>query len=95
MKSERQRKPDTGMVRPQRPKPHDFRQVYLVLGWGGICEHYRTNWRVVRRWIEEEGREGLKIERDEIVARFGRATRYVAGLRMGQRRKVVGRRERG
>lgn len=85
----RKRKPDTGMVRPQRPKPADFRQVYLVLGWGGVCEHYRTNWRVIRRWIEEEGREGLKVERDEIVAQFGRATRYVLGRRMGQRSRAV------
>jgi hypothetical protein len=83
------RKPDTGLIRPQRPKPHDFRQMYLILGWGGIVEHYNTNWRVVRRWIEEEGRDGLKIERDEIMARFGRATQYVLGKRMGQRRGAV------
>lgn len=73
-----------GVTRPYRPKPADFRQVYLQIGWDGIEEHYATNWRVIRRWIEEEGREGLIAERAAFVeaARVearGRRKRYVMG----------------
>lgn len=58
--------PDGG-VRPYRPKPADFRAVYVSMGWDGIDEHYGTNWRVIRRWIEEEGRAGLIAERAAYV----------------------------
>ena len=65
------RKWDTGLVRPYRLKPDDFRQTYIEMGWDGICDHYRTNWRVIRRWIDEEGREGLKRERAQFLVNNG------------------------
>ena len=76
---------DTGLVRPYRPKPPDFRDVYLRMGWDGITDHYRTNWRVIRRWIDEEGREELAAARRAAVLqkndqeRRERARRYVLG----------------
>lgn len=54
---------DTGLVRPYRPCPKDFRERFLEMGWDGIDEHYNTNWRCIRRWIEESGGEELRAER--------------------------------
>jgi hypothetical protein len=59
----RRRQPD-GFVRPYRPCPRDFRETFLVLGWDrAIEEHYRTNWRCIRRWIEECGGIELRMAR--------------------------------
>lgn len=74
---------DTGMVRPYRPCPSDFRETFLELGWDGIDEHYHTNWRVIRRWIEEAGGEKLRAERRELSGGTARPTlrakRFVLG----------------
>ena len=75
---------DTGLVRPYRPKPADFRETYIRMGWDGIDEHYGTNWRVIRRWIEEEGRLKLIAARAAFVEaqradRRSRRKRYVMG----------------
>ena len=63
------RRNDTGLVRPYRPKPHDFRDRYIEMGWDGLDEHYRCNWRCIRRWINEEGREDLVAARADAVRR--------------------------
>lgn len=68
----RARTPDTGLVRPYRPRPDDFRQTYIQMGWDGIVEHYNTNWRVIRRWIIEEGAADLRAARAAYVAANGR-----------------------
>lgn len=47
------------------------------MGWDGIEEHYGTNWRVIRRWIEVEGRDDL------IAARAA----YVEEQRLERRRE--------
>jgi hypothetical protein len=76
---------DTGLLRPYRPKPDNFREVYIRIGWDGIEEEFNTNWRVIRRWIDEEGRDGLIAARAAFVAqlqaerRRQRAKRYVTG----------------
>lgn len=78
---------DTGLERPYRPLPADFRERFLELGQGKeIEEHYRTNWRVVRRWIEEAGGDALRKERYRLSGGFARpnkrgdkAKRYVMG----------------
>lgn len=75
---------DTGMVRPYRPKPACFRETYIRMGWDGIDEHYGTNWRVIRRWIDQEGRAGLILARAAFVEaqraeRRARRQRYVIG----------------
>jgi len=62
------RRNDTGLVRPYRPKPDDFRDRYIEMGWDGLDEHYRCNWRCIRRWIMEEGREQLRAARAAAVA---------------------------
>jgi hypothetical protein len=85
MAPSRIRRNDTGLVRPYRAKPADFRERYIEMGWDGIDEHYRTNWRVIRRWILEEGRDGLKAARSAHVrakqqAEQSRRRRYVAGI---------------
>lgn len=60
---------DTGLVRPYRPKPDDFRDRYIEMGWDGLDEHYRCNWRCIRRWIDEEGRADLVAARADAVRR--------------------------
>ncbi|MCK8457025.1 hypothetical protein [Sphingomonas faeni] len=59
-----------------RSKPADFRAVYIAIGWGGIEAHYGTNWRVVKRWIDEEGREELIAARAVAVDRQRRRARF-------------------
>ncbi|WP_447724599.1 hypothetical protein [Sphingomonas koreensis] len=84
------RRPDTGLQRPYRPKPADFRDVFLRLGQSKeIEEHYSTNWRCIRRWIEEEGGDELRAERAKLTGsvlrphrRSGVARNYVLGLRL-------------
>lgn len=56
-----------GITKPYRPVPNDFRETYVRMGWDGIEDHYGTNWRVIRRWIEIEGRAGLIQERAAYV----------------------------
>lgn len=82
--------PDGG-IRPYRPCPVDFREVFLVLGQSKeIEEHYRTNWRIIRRWIEECGGDALRAERYAVSGGFarpnkrtgGRAARYVLGKKL-------------
>lgn len=87
MNSQVKRKWDTGMERPYRPMPVDFRETYLLMGWDGIEEHYGTNYRCIRRWIDEAGGEDLRKERAAITGsapkphlRSKRAKRYVMGL---------------
>ncbi len=78
---------DTGLVRPYRSAPADFRDVFLRLGWDrAIEEHYRTNWRCIRRWIEESGGDELRAARAAISGsslkpgqRSGVARAYVLG----------------
>lgn len=84
------RRPDTGLQRPYRVLPADFREVFLRLGQSKeIEEHYRTNWRVIRRWIEEAGGEELRAERSKVTGlplqpkrRSGVARAYVLGRRL-------------
>lgn len=81
------RKWDTGLQKPYRELPSDFRAVFLELGQDrAIEEHYRTNWRVIRRWIEEAGGDELRAARSAITGsalkpakRSGMARRYVLG----------------
>lgn len=79
---------DTGLKRPTRPCPRDFRETYLQLGQSKeIEDHYRTNWRVIIRWIEESGGDELRQARSAVSgqpvrpgSRSDRARRYVLGL---------------
>lgn len=83
------RRPDYGIVNPYRPCPADFRDRYLEMGFSKeLIEHYRTNWRVIRRWIEESGGEELRQARAAITGaplrpdrRFSIAKLYVQGRR--------------
>jgi hypothetical protein len=89
------RKWDTGLEKPYRALPGDFREVFLRLGQDrAIEEHYRTNWRVIRRWIEEAGGDELRAARAAVTGsalkptkRTGVARRYVLGLRLQLWRK--------
>ena len=85
------RKHDTGTVQPYRPCPPDFRERYLEMGQSKeIEEHYRTNWRCIRRWIEESGGEELRAARREVSGGTARprlrAKRYVLGRTLTDRR---------
>lgn len=73
-----------GITRPYRPKPACFRETYISMGWDGIEEYFNTNWRVIRRWIEMEGRAELIEARAAFVEaqraeRRSRRKRYVMG----------------
>ena len=70
---------DTGLIKPNRPCPADFRERFIEFGWEGICAHYRANWRCIRRWIDETGRKQLVQERAEHVQRNGRNRLHVTG----------------
>jgi hypothetical protein len=96
-----QRRADTGLIKPYREKPADFREMYLILGWGSIAEHYRTNWRVIRRWMIEEGRDSLRAERRAVVKAeylepgmeaegINRRKRYVLGRTLSGRSAGAG-----
>lgn len=47
---------------PLRARPTDFRDQFIRLGWD-VVDHYATSWKVVSRWVDEEGREGLQADR--------------------------------
>jgi hypothetical protein len=47
---------------PLREKPADFREQFIRLGWDAV-DHYATSWKVVARWLDEEGRAGVKADR--------------------------------
>lgn len=72
---------DTGLIKPYRPVPADFFEVYVRMGWDGLDEHYATNWRVIRRWIGIVGRDALRTARAAYVAeqRVVRRARRRAG----------------
>ena len=63
------RQHDTGLLKPYRPVPADFEQVYATMGWDGIEDHYGTNWRVIRRWVVLTGRDRLAKIRAAYVER--------------------------
>lgn len=90
--------PDGG-TRPYRPCPADFRDVFLQLGQSKeIEEHYRTNWRVIRRWIEECGGDKLRADRRKVsggtprpnLRAESRAKRYVLGRTLSAVRGKAG-----
>ncbi|RVT93712.1 hypothetical protein [Sphingomonas crocodyli] len=90
------RKPDTGLIRPYRPRPPNFRAVFIRNGWAGpdgaIEEIFNTNWRCIRRWIDEEGRESLIRERAAHVRqnRIGsRRSDYVMGRKLRARQAAA------
>lgn len=47
---------------PLRARPTDFRDQFTRLGWD-VVNHYATSWKVVSRWVDEEGREELQADR--------------------------------
>ena len=56
-----------GATRPYRPCPADFRERFIEMGWSKeLQEHYRTNWRVIRRWIEMSGGDELRAARRRV-----------------------------
>lgn len=70
--AETPRRWDTGLIRPYRPAPNDFRETYLRMGWDGIEDHYSTNYRCIARWIEECGGDELREARSKVT---GKTTR--------------------
>lgn len=47
----------------QRPRPDDFRAIFIALGWRGAIAHYETHGRTIHRWMHEEGWDGLVADR--------------------------------
>lgn len=80
-----------------RPKPNDFRDSYIRMGFGDeLREHYRTNYRALRRWVDEEGYQELHDARRDYLkatkwpngAPGNRKRRYVMGQTLVSKRKV-------
>lgn len=92
------RKPDTGLIRPYRPVPANFVEVYLRNGWDGpdgpIEEIFNTNWRVIARWIELSGGDDLRAARSAITGqpqrphRRSRRFNFAIGRRLGRPQNV-------
>lgn len=85
-----------GVKKPYRPCPPDFRERFIEMGYSKeIEEHYRTNWRVIRRWIEEAGGDDLRAERAAASGGFvrprqrseNRTRRYVMGQTLSGRKQ--------
>lgn len=90
------RRHDTGMKRPYRPCPPDFREVYLRLGQDrAIEEYYRCNWRCIVRWIEEAGGEALRAERRAISGGTARPARRSKRYVLGRTLTAVNGRKKG
>lgn len=70
------------MTKPYRRRPPDFRETYIRMGWDGIDEHYRTNYRCIARWVEECGGDELRRERSQVTGSpmrsHNRSNRYTA-----------------
>ena len=84
MGAEPPRKWDTGLVRPYRRAPLNFREVFVRLGWGKqINEELQANDRCIARWIEECGGEELRTARRAVTGSTAkphrRSKRYVLG----------------
>src|SRR5690242_10125088 len=76
---------DTGLIRPYRPLPSDLRDRFLEMGQSKELEwHYATNWRVIRRWLEEAGGEDLRAARRAVCGSSARPR-----LRAEYRRALV------
>lgn len=41
-----------------RSRPADFNDQFVRQGWNCV-DHYRTSWRIVSRWLDEEDRSSL------------------------------------
>lgn len=80
---------DTGLIRPRRQLPSDFRETYLAMGWDGIEDHYRTNWRVIRRWIQEAGGDELRAARKAVVKAQGLRALHPVPVEASRRRRYV------
>lgn len=65
------RRQDAKAGAPLRERPADFREQFIRLGWDCV-DHYSTSWKVVARWLDEEGRAEVKADR--------RAFRQLQGL---------------
>lgn len=50
--------------------PIDFPQMFVLLGWEAIEDHYQTNQRAVRRWMVQAGEEDLIARRRGYVRKI-------------------------
>lgn len=91
--------PAEGETAAYRPRPCDFREAYIRMGLGDeLKEYFRTNIRVLRRWVDEEGHDELYEARREHLrqtkwpngAPGNRKRRYVMGQTLVSKRRVEG-----
>ena len=61
--------PRAGQQMMYRQVPPDFPEQFVRLGWGGIEKHYHAHARSIKRWMEICGRDGLRQQRAEFVAK--------------------------
>jgi hypothetical protein len=77
-----------------RPMPADFPEMFVLLGWDTICEHYQAHKTTVKRWMLNHGEEGLRERRRAYLeAIYAARGHKVPGIKPGARAKryVLGR----
>lgn len=52
-------RPRRGVI---RAKPADFRTQFVRMGWDTV-DHYSTSWKLVSRWLDDEGRAMVLADR--------------------------------
>lgn len=80
--------PHAGTLQPYRPKPDDFRETFIRIGWSGVEAHYRAHKQTISRWIDEEGRDDLLRARQQVSGyglKGSGPRRFVLGLRRSPR----------
>jgi hypothetical protein len=78
--------PGAGETLAYRPKPQDFRDRYVEMGLSDeLREYYGTNYRVLRRWVDEEGYEDLYEARRE----YQRQSRWPNGAPGSRKRRYA------
>jgi hypothetical protein len=60
---------------PSRDRPADFREQFVRRGWDCV-DHYSTSWKVIARWLDEEGREAVKADRKAFRQLLGAEQRF-------------------
>ncbi|MBV2147439.1 hypothetical protein KRZ98_03950 [Sphingobium sp. AS12] len=78
--------PVAGTFKPYRPKPSTFREAYIRMGFSDeLREHFGTNYRILRRWVDEEGYQEIHAARRDYLTR----TRWPNGAPGNRKRRAA------
>lgn len=63
----------------RRPMPRHFARAFEILGWRAAPDYYRTNWRIIGRWVNEAGKADLQAKR-KVMRRNPERHKLVAAM---------------